>query len=374
MNTIPVKSIQGNYSIKIGSGLLEKTGKILISSGVLGKKIMRGKTKVLVVSQKPVSKHYGARVCTSLGKAGLKVFMHLLPDGERAKSQEELFRLFHKMLLLDFERSDLLLALGGGVAGDLSGFAASTYLRGVSFINVATTLLAQVDSSIGGKTAINLAEGKNLIGTFYPPRVVISDVNTLTTLPEREYRASLAEVVKCAVIQSKTLFDLLEKNIAKIHRRDKRLLERVVRICAAVKAGVVSRDEKETKGERMFLNYGHTFGHAFERLGRYQRLLHGEAVSLGMCVAARLAVKEGLLDIRSEKRQSELLSSLGLPVSSGFLKFKTKAVYEAMRHDKKKKSGKLRFVIPVRIGKVIVSSDFDRKRVCQAIGETGGRP
>ncbi|MFA6599730.1 MAG: 3-dehydroquinate synthase [Candidatus Omnitrophota bacterium] len=346
MKVIEVKSRSGKYSVSIGRGLLARTGQILRRSRLSG--------KVMVVTQAGIWRRYGKALGQSLRLAGYPVSVCFVPDSETAKSEKELFRIHRELVRSRFERRDTMLAFGGGVVGDLTGFAAATYLRGVPFVNAGTTLLAQVDSSIGGKTGINLPEGKNLVGAFYPPQAVISDVATLGTLPERELRASLAEVIKYGVIRDAALFAFLERRASRILAGDIRLLEKIVATCAAIKAAVVGRDEFETGQERMILNFGHTFGHGFEQAGGYRKFLHGEAVALGMVCAAKLSVTLGLLKEADERRIEKLIERLGLPISSGGLGLKTRAVVRAMGRDKKIKEGRLRFVLPVRIGKVIV--------------------
>ncbi len=372
MKTEIIRSMHGAYRVISGKGLIASTGKLMAAPGVLPRGIIRGRTKVMVVAQSRVLALYGKPLLRSLAASGFKTTIHRLPDGERAKSQTELFRLYQALLRARFDRSDAVLALGGGVTGDLCGFAASTYLRGLAFVNVATTLLAQVDSAVGGKTGINLPEGKNLAGTFYPARLVLADSGVLQTLPERDFRASLAEVVKYGVIRNAALFRKLEKNAGKILRRDQALLAEIIHACIRIKARVAERDERETKGERMILNYGHTFGHAFEKAAGYKGLLHGEAVSVGMAAAGRLAVRLGLWPAAEAWRQEKLLVRLGLPVRLERT-FKIQALLKAMQHDKKRSSGKLRFVLPVRIGKVIVRQDVAPKIIGQILKDVGGK-
>lgn len=369
MTSIPVKSSQGNYSIMIGNHLLSQAGALIekVPAPALSSKSSAFSRKVMVVSQAKIAKHYLSVLRNSLIAKGFCVSVHLVPDGEAAKTEKELFRLYAVLLKEGFERRDILIGLGGGVVGDLTGFAASSYLRGVCFINIGTTLLAQVDSSIGGKTGINLLEGKNLVGAFYPPKLVISDMSVLRTLPEREYKASLAEVIKYGIIRDLKLFRFLEQNVSKILARNPDALSRIVTACSRIKASVVSRDEKETKGERMILNYGHTFGHAFEQVLNYKNIMHGEAVSVGMICAARLASRLGLFSVADERRQSQLILKLGLPVSLSKFKIKLQAVLPAMNRDKKKSSGKLKFVLPDRIGHVVIRKDIPAHLIRESI-------
>ena len=364
MKTIRVQSERGNYSILVGKGLLGRVGKFI-------KPHKPG--KVMIVTQKPVAKFHLKSVMSSLRSHKIPFHIHTLLNGEGAKSQKELFRLYRQLLKNGFERTDLLIGLGGGVVGDLTGFAAATYLRGVPYVNIATTLLAQVDSAIGGKTAINLIEGKNLVGTFNPPKLVISDAKTLTTLSPREFRASLGEVVKYGVISDERLFRFLEKQWDAILKRKPSALERIVTDSARIKAGVVSRDEHETRGERMILNFGHTFGHAFEKVLKFRKWRHGEAVATGMVAACRLAVQLKLFSIADENRVWNLLRKFRLPVTLSGLYLRSEVLLLAMESDKKKKGGKVRFVLPRKIGKVIIRGDIPRARVRKSLKEIGAR-
>ncbi len=350
MKTIQVKSSKGHYKLCIGRGLLPRTGALV--SGIFAPG-----AKVMVVSQKNLAP-YLETIAASLSKKGFEVHFHRLPDGEVAKSGAELFRLSYALLARGFERRDGIVAVGGGVVSDLAGFAASVYLRGIRYVNVATTLLAQVDSAIGGKTAIDLKEGKNLLGSFWPPALVISDVSVLRSLPARELRASLGEVVKYGVIRDAVLFHWLERHGKKILRKDLGAIEKVVLACARIKAEIVSRDEFETKGARAFLNYGHTFAHGIEGALGYKGLVHGEAVAIGMMMAGQLGADLGLCPEELPWRQMRLLVSLQLPVSLKKFNLKTVAILKAMMKDKKKHQGTLRFVLPRRIGKVAVEKDI----------------
>lgn len=365
MKSIAVKSSKGDYRILVGSGLLAKTGSLVASIGA--------GSRVLVVSQEGIAKLYLSTVVKSLKVKGFQVYSHLVADGETAKSQTELFKIYSVLLDRGFERRDVLLALGGGVVGDLTGFAAATYLRGIPFVNVPTTLLAQVDSAIGGKTAINLDEGKNLVGAFYPPKLVISDSEPLATLPRRELQAALGEVVKYGVIRDAALFRFLEQNAYGILEKKPELLSRIVEACSRIKAGVVSRDEFETLGERMILNFGHTFGHGFEQALDYKKLLHGEAVAVGMICAARTAMALNLFKKADYQRLENLSKTLKLPVTIRGLDIDAGRILSAMMRDKKKKSGKLRFVLPVSIGKVVVRDNIPRALVAKIILEAGAK-
>ena len=366
MKKILVKSRKENYSILVGSGLLKKSGRILASLGLKG--------KVMIVSQDLIAQHHLQTVLKSLNLAGYKTFCHMLPQGEEGKSQEQLFRLVNNLMDNDFERRDTVLALGGGVVGDLSGFAAACYLRGISFINVGTTLLAQVDSSIGGKTGINLPQGKNLMGAFNPGRVVISDVDTLKTLPDRELKSSLAEVIKYGVIKDLKLFSYLDSNSGKILGKSSVMLEKIVIASATIKAGVVSRDEFETKGERMILNFGHTFAHGFEKALGYKKLMHGEAVAVGMVCASHMAARLGMISEKVALKVNQLIAKYQLPVSVASFQLTANEIMEAMQRDKKKNAGMLRFVLPVKIGKVVVREDIPEKLIREILVKVGAKP
>lgn len=355
MKIILVKSQKGNYRICIGQGLLPRTGSLVTG-------IFSPGAKLMIVSQKNL-KPYLKAITASLEKKGFEVHVHMLPDGEVAKSSAELFRLVSTLLGRGFERRDGIVAVGGGVVGDLAGFAASVYLRGIRYVNIATTLLAQVDSAIGGKTAIDLKEGKNLVGSFWPPALVISDVKVLRSLPARELSASLGEVVKYGVIRDVALFHLLEKKVRKVFQKDFRTIESIVLACAKIKAGVVSRDELETKGERAILNYGHTFAHGVERALGYKSLVHGEAVAIGMMMAAQLAADRGLCSGSLPWRQMKLLVSMKLPVSIKPFYLKASDLLKAMMTDKKKSKGALRFVLPRSLGKVTVEKNIPLESV-----------
>lgn len=365
MKTLTVRSSKGNYKVCVGKGLLAQSGRLVAGVFEPGAKLMIVSQKNLAFCFKPLM--------ASLKKRGFEIHAHMLPRGEVAKSGEELFRLSRALLAHGFERKDGIVAVGGGVVSDLAGFTAAVYLRGIRYVNVATTLLAQVDSAIGGKTAIDLREGKNLMGAFHPPALVISDVALLKSLPVRELCASLGEVVKYGVIRSAALFELLEKKSKAVLRKDLAVLERIVAISAKIKAGVVSRDEFETRGERMILNYGHTFGHGVEGALRYGRLVHGEAVAIGMMMAAQLAASLGLCSEEIVWRQMKLIISLKLPVSIKKLSLKTDAVLKVMMRDKKKKEGVLRFVLPRRIGQVSVEKNISLPLIRKVISLAGGR-
>ncbi len=365
MKTLTVRSSRGYYKICVGRDFLARSGTLVAG-------VFEPRAKLMIVSQKNLVSCFRPLIA-SLKQKGFEVSTHMLPRGEIAKSERELFRLSHALLANGFERKDGIVAVGGGVVSDLAGFTAAVYLRGIRYVNVATTLLAQVDSAIGGKTAIDLKEGKNLMGAFHPSALVIADVAVLKSLPTRELCASLGEVVKYGVIRSPELFDLLEKKGKAVLRKDLAVLEKIVTIAAGIKAEVVSRDEFETKGERMILNYGHTFGHGVEGALRYGRVVHGEAVAIGMMMAAQLAVALGRCSQEFVWRQMKLIVALKLPVSIKNFGLKTATILKVMMCDKKKKGGSLRFILPCRVGQVSVEKNIPLPLVRKVIQLAGGR-
>jgi 3-dehydroquinate synthase len=307
----------------------------------------------VVVADSAVADTHAARVAASLAAAGSTVYPVTVPSGEGSKSLDSLGRLWDAMAGIAVDRRTHVVAVGGGVIGDLAGFAAATFARGLALWHVPTTLVAQVDSAIGGKTGINLAGGKNLVGAFWQPRGVVSDVDTLSTLPDREYLSGLAEVVKYGVILDEAFFSWLEDHAADLVDREAAAVAHAVERSAAIKAGVVERDEREVTGLRAALNYGHTFGHAFETALGYGTLLHGEAVAIGMAKAARLAAAVGRIPQEIVDRQDRLLDRLRLPRSmTGLAPLDPASLIEIMGRDKKSEGGRLRFVLPSRLGEV----------------------
>lgn len=329
--------------------------------------------RVFIVSDSTVSALYGAALSGRLTAAGLQAHLFTVPAGESSKSFACLQQLIDWLVEQRAERSEPLVALGGGVVGDLVGFAASCYQRGVPLIQFPTTLLAQVDSAIGGKTGINHALGKNLIGAFYQPGLIFVDPAVLLTLPERVYREGWAEIVKYGVILDAELFALLETHLSEIEQRESDLLTHVVARCIRLKMDVVQSDERDS-GRRNLLNYGHTFGHALEATTAYDTWLHGEAVSLGMEVAGSIALACGLWSANDLQRQRTLLQALGLPVTCNGRA--SDALLEAMHRDKKVRAGRTRWILPTRIGQAQLYDDIPQELVraaiavvCQAEGE-----
>jgi 3-dehydroquinate synthase len=308
---------------------------------------------VFLVTDGHVCDREAAAVGASLHLAGFRCEIAVLEPGEQTKSLAAASELYDRLVNMQADRQTIVVAVGGGVIGDLAGFVAATYARGLPFVQVPTTLLAQVDSSVGGKVGINHPQGKNLIGAFHQPLGVFVDTAALNTLPPRDYQSGLAEVVKYGVILDGAFFDYLETHKAELVLRAPDVLRYVVARCCRLKADVVEQDEFERTGLRTCLNYGHTFAHAFEALSGYGELLHGEAVSIGMVYASRLAARLGRIDDKASLRQKSLLEALGLPTRlPESLKLDSQALLERMRLDKKVVGGRLRFVLPDRLGHV----------------------
>lgn len=347
---VPVNLGSRSYDIVINEGGISQAGSLL--AGWLKLDTAKG-LRVLLIADVAVFAVHGAAVQYSLEAAGAEVRAGIVPSGEHTKSYAQTQAMYDHLVDMTADRKVLVVAVGGGVTGDLAGFVAATYARGLRFVQVPTTLLSMVDSSVGGKTGINHPRGKNLIGAFHQPLGVIIDLATLRTLPDREYRSGLAEVVKYGVILDETFFAFLEQNTAGLNSRNPDVLRHVVARCCELKADVVRQDEYETTGLRAVLNYGHTFGHAFETLAGYGTLLHGEAVSIGMICASRLAESLGRINSHDTCRQSDLLSALNLPVEvPSDLKNRHDDIVRCMMLDKKTEGRELRFVLPSRIGHV----------------------
>ena len=331
------------YDVLIQEGLIDRAGELLLS--------LTKSSDAVIVTNDVIKRLYGSRLLRSLKATGFRTSVLCLPDGERTKSLKWVSVILDELVRRRCERKTVLLALGGGVIGDLAGFAASVYLRGIPFVQVPTTLVAQVDSSIGGKTGVNHPLGKNLVGSFYQPKVVLSDPGVLRTLPAREYRAGLAEVIKYGVIADAGFFEYLEDNMSRILDLDPAAVHRIIRTSSAIKAVVVSQDEREGD-QRRILNFGHTLGHALETVTKYRRYTHGEAVAIGMVVAARLATHLGLADTHVAGRIRALVYKAGLP--DRLPAYSASAFLRAMRQDKKVQDQRIHFVLPDRIGHVSV--------------------
>jgi 3-dehydroquinate synthase len=332
-----------SYPVHIGSGNLDELGEACRTEGLTG--------TCLIVSDENVAPLYAGRALLSLEKAGFTPFHDVLPAGEPTKSHDQLIRLYSKAAASGLDRRCFIVALGGGVIGDLAGFAAASWLRGIRFVQVPTSLLAMVDSSVGGKTGINIAEGKNLIGAFHQPELVLIDLDTLDTLPEREFAAGMAEVVKYGIIRDEQLFRVLETGVKQTPEASAAYsnLGEIISRCCGIKAEVVRQDEREG-GLRGILNFGHTLAHAIENVAGYGQYLHGEAVAIGMLYAAHLSVKLKGLPAAEPERIENLLSRLHLPVEAPT--FTWSALRNAMAVDKKAVGGLPKFVLADRIGHV----------------------
>jgi 3-dehydroquinate synthase len=359
LRSVPVRFKGRPYNIHIGSGALSELGKLLVRHKLTG--------TAFVVSQEAVWKVWGGPLRSQLSSAGIGVETFVAPaklESEKLKSLPFFLKILDALVAADRKsRGVFVIALGGGVAGDVSGFAASVYKRGVAFVQVPTTLTAQVDSAIGGKTAIDLPRGKNLLGAFHQPKFVLSDTRILSSLPEPVYRDGLAEVVKYGVISDAKFLDWIEKNTAAILRRDPGAVEKIVTVSARIKAKVVAEDEFDTKGVRMILNYGHTIGHALEAASGYMSLTHGRAVAIGMCGAADLSAGAGILkDPAFPARLRGILRGLGLPTAIP-AKLDRKKILEAIFYDKKRKDGKHRFVLVEKPGKTRIDPDVTENAI-----------
>jgi len=338
MRSIAVNLPHASYEIRVGAGLLQSLKEHLAGSNLNG--------PFLIVTQPRIRKALGRDLKTDFEIA-------TIPDGERAKTFSTVSRLVEVMMKAKVTRQSTIIAFGGGVVGDVAGFVASIYMRGIAIVQVPTTLLAQVDSSIGGKTAVNYKVAKNLVGTYYQPRLVLCDPNTLRTLPEREYRSGLYEVLKYGIIQDPELFRRFENGIGPILEREVNAVEELVATCAAIKARVVMADEKETDLRRI-LNFGHTIGHALESSAEFHRVKHGEAVGYGMIAASRISAALGLLEDSQRTRIEHAVRAVGrLPYLNGV---RSATVLEAIGHDKKIQNGVIHFVLPRAIGRTEITS------------------
>lgn len=334
------RETDNSYEIFLDAGIFERIPKHLKDNPI--------GNKYAIITDSNVRSLYGERLLDGLKDEGLRSCLIDFPAGEESKNLKTVEHLANKLIGNDLDRKSVIIALGGGVVGDVVGFMASIYMRGISYIQTPTTLMSQVDSSIGGKTGVDLPEGKNLLGAFYQPRRVYIDPTILSMLPGREFKSGLAEVIKYGVICDRELFEYLEKNIVAIKRMDVNTLMHIISRSSQTKAEIVEKDEKE-ENLRAILNYGHTFGHAVEKCGDYKTFLHGEAVSIGMNFAGCLAAEKGFWSWEDLKRQNKLISSFDLPLKS---KFKSEELIKAVRHDKKVEGSRIMFVFPESIGKM----------------------
>jgi len=357
MIRIPVTTPSRSYEVLIGSGLLGRAGESLGN--------LIGGRKAFVVTVPPVRRRWAKVLVQSLTAAEIGTTLLEMPDGECAKRLATLEKLAEQLVKKGADRGATLIALGGGVVGDVTGFLASTYMRGVDVIQVPTTVLAQVDAAIGGKTGVNLVSGKNLLGTFHQPRAVLVDPAVLATLPAREYRAGLYESLKCGIIGDAGLFRLFEERHKEILARDPAVVEKVIADSVRLKASVVSADERES-GLRQVLNLGHTIGHALEAETGYKLLLHGEAVGWGLLAATHIALSTGKLDSVTAGRIMNSVLGLGeLPR----MKVQTANIMKRLKFDKKTRQGVVHFILPREIGKVEITSDVSAEVVRAAVEE-----
>ena len=365
MQTLKVDVGHTSYPIKIGPGLL--------GDGELLDSLIPGRD-VCVVTNTTVGGLYLDKLQAALaaprnaaGRSGARrITRCVLPDGEQYKTLETVGHVFDALVGARLNRDSTILALGGGVVGDIAGFAAACYQRGVGYVQIPTTLLAQVDSSVGGKTGVNHPGGKNLIGAFYQPLAVVADTNTLATLPDRELRAGLAEVIKYGCVRDPLLFDWLELNIDKLNRRDPEALAYAIGRACEIKAAVVAQDERESN-VRALLNFGHTFGHAIESATHYATYLHGEAVGLGMLMAANLSRRLGWIDAAEHARIRDLLKRAGLPSEAP--RIGVSRALELMQMDKKVLSGTVRLVLLERLGRAVVTGDYGQPMLEATLAE-----
>jgi 3-dehydroquinate synthase len=358
MRVVKVPLGDRSYPILIGRDLLPKLGVECSHRGLKG--------RCAVISDHHVAKLYGQLALKSLGAAGFNPVLVQVPAGETAKSLKSVQACYDQLAAQRLERKSFVVALGGGVVGDLAGFVAATYLRGIPFVQVPTTLLAQVDSSVGGKVGVNLKQGKNLVGAFYQPRLVLCDLRTLQTLPPREFRAGLAEVIKYGIIYDEALFRRLERDLPAVLMQNESVLGAIIARCCAIKAEVVAQDETES-GLRAILNFGHTIGHALEATSGYGRFLHGEAISLGQIAAADLSAAQLGLSATDVQRIRTLLGRMGLPTSIPLRTHQIRRLLDAMRLDKKVSAGEVKFVLARSIGRVEFGQSVPSAAVTQAL-------
>lgn len=344
MRNVPVSLGSRSYHIKVSSELLARLGDDCAA--------LKLGARCAVITDSRVGKIFAKSALKSLSAAGFDASLITVPAGEKSKSLTVVENCYDQLAAHRLERKSFIVALGGGVVGDLAGFVAATYLRGIPFVQVPTTLLAQVDSSVGGKTGVNLKSGKNLVGAFYQPRTVLCDLDTLKTLPRREYISGLAEVIKYGVIYDPVLFAQLERNLPLLLKRDAKTLRDVIARCCEIKAEVVGQDETES-GLRAILNFGHTIGHAIENSSGYGKFLHGEAISIGQVAAAKLSHKLLGLSPAEVLRIEKLFVRAGLPVKIKLSPAQKKKLFAAMLLDKKVSGGEVKFVLAQKIGKVV---------------------
>lgn len=343
MQTVKVDLKDRSYNIHIENGLLNKTGDLISTLPV--------RKNIAIITNKTIAPLYLDIVKTKLKKAGFNVHVIILPDGEEHKNLNTITNIYNELIMMDFDRNSSIIALGGGVVGDMAGFAAATFFRGIPYIQIPTTLLSQVDSSVGGKTGVNLPGGKNLVGAFYQPKLVIIDPEVLKTLKITELRAGIAEVIKYGVILNNEFFKYLELNIDQAVKLDDETIVYIIKACCSIKADITTQDEKE-KGIRSFLNFGHTIGHAVETLTNYNEFTHGEAVAIGMAAISKLSEFWEFTDIENSNRLIALLQKSGLPTE--IPAFSLNDYIDTMMKDKKRAEAGINMVLMKQIGEVFL--------------------
>jgi 3-dehydroquinate synthase len=365
MRTVEVSLGTRSYPILIGENSLD----------ALGKQCARMKLgrRCAIISDANVARRYAKPAIASLKASGFEVAAVTLPPGETSKSLRMVERCYDQLARHRLERNSFIIAFGGGVIGDLAGFVAATYLRGIQFVQVPTSLLAQVDSSVGGKVGVNLKAGKNLVGAFYQPRLVLCDLSALATLSARQFRSGVAEVIKYGIIFDAPLFARLERDLPLLLKRDTRVLADVVARCCEIKAEVVGQDERET-GLRAILNFGHTIGHAIEAIFGYGKYLHGEAISIGQVAAAKLSVRAAGLSAAEVARIQRLFARAGLPTEIKLTPARVQTLIDAMRLDKKVTGGEVKFVLARRIGQVELGHKIAPEWIAEALAKTPPTP
>jgi len=358
VRTVKVPLADRSYPIRIGAGLLAEIGEQCA-------RLQLGK-RCAVISDFNVAKRYRKKALDSLRGRGFDPLFISLPAGEKSKTLKNVQACYGQLAKHRLERSSFIVSLGGGVVGDLGGLCAATYLRGIDFVQVPTTLLAQVDSSVGGKVGINLPEGKNLVGAFYQPKLVLCDLGVLKSLPTREFCAGMAEVIKYGIIYDAQFFERLERDLPNILRQDPKAVESVVARCCQIKAEVVGHDEKEA-GLRAILNFGHTIGHGLEAISKYGSYLHGEAISIGQMTAAKISHVVSGLPAKQVTRMKTLFSQAELPTEVKLTAAQTRSLFAAMRLDKKVSAGEVQFVLAKKIGQAVSGQKVPQKVIRKAL-------
>ena len=359
MRIVQVPLGQRSYIIKVGGGLLPRLGAECA-------RLQLG-ARCAVITDANVGARHARAALKSLADSGFEPVLITVPAGEKSKRMAMVEKCHDQLAAHRLERKSFIVALGGGVVGDLAGFVAATYLRGIAFVQVPTSLLAQVDSSVGGKTGVNLKAGKNLVGAFYQPRLVLCDLDTLATLPKREYVSGLAEIIKYGIIDDAILFAQLERNLPKLLQRDATTLGSVIARCCEIKAHVVGEDETET-GLRAILNFGHTIGHAIENSSGYGKYLHGEAIAIGQVAAAKISHKLLALPSGDVARIEKLFVEAGLPVKIKLAAARRKKLFTAMKLDKKVSGGEVKFVLAQKLGRVVWGRPVPTELINQVLG------